>query len=231
MRNLYYVLTMLVIVVSALFVGGCSSDEYGNEEETTEAQVAALKTRVLEIAAEYGLDNYVVDDNLLRKNIGINDAQIEKELQMLASLSGTYSIKTDKGRIHLVKYRKGVHTRASDYPLTNEGNFSTHTNMGDSLTIDGSFDYDYHQDDQCSLNETFTVTDGDGNACNAEVVWSDTPMSLGDMDTQYVSGSYVIKVYTSSGVKYYEINCDYSHNSGGKGSATVREVSSTDARI
>lgn len=232
MRNFYYALTMLVIVVSALFVGGCSSDEYGNEEEATEAQVAALKTRVLEIAAEYGLDNYVVDDAMLRKNISMSDAQIEKEMQMLASISGTYQLRKNGENTLRIgrKLSKRALTRSGGdyeldgYPETIEDKYGANgKDKGTGGSISGDFNYGYSQDGtefgndyiDGSFKVSFEEEQDDGTtrptSYDAEIVEEGAPVFFGDMSHLSMKKTFTIKVTTSTGVIYYDVVVIYTY--------------------
>lgn len=235
MKKFFNLHLVFGIIAMTLFFYSCSSDEFGNNEAAEEAQVAALKARVLNIAYEYGIENYKVDESLLRKHLDITDEEIECEMQILAFIPGTYVVgEKSQGHFYIKnKLYKGCRTRVvdDDYPTEFNGEFSGKDNIG-NISVEGDFTYHYGQSGVDNIDATLSfyeeITDDKGNTkkgtCTAEVIDNGVVSFSGNEDHLGMTSYSIVKVTTSTGVKYYKIVYDYTEDGTKIGDCTIVEL-------
>lgn len=227
---------VLSLMAFGLFMGSCSSDEYGNEDYSVDSQVAALKTRVLNIAYEYGIENYQVDESLLRKHLDITDEEIEREMQILAFIPGTYVVgEKEKGHFYIKnKLYKGCRTRVfddDDFPTEFNGEFSGKDDFG-NISVEGDFEYHYDQKGSSNIDATFsfyeTITDENGNAvkesCTTKVVGYGSDNFGGNEEHIGMDSYCIIEVKTSTGTKYYMVTYSYTEDGTKIGDCKIIEL-------
>lgn len=239
---------IFALIMSGTFVCSCSEEKDFGQENTAEMKLQQLKMRVLRIAAEYGFDDYQVDENLLRKNLDITDEKIEQEMRMFAYIPGTYKLESDGNGKLIIKCKisKTRRTRGWDdfgWPENETGSFDGRDSKAEDYSVNGSFNYGYGQSGNDYMNAEFSIScwettkDKNGNEVSA---WSDPYTATiisgnnipanGEIDSASLNGSYVVVVESSTGYRYFEIT--YSGTNGNPNcTMNANEISSTDPRV
>lgn len=238
--TLFLISTMMIC---GTFTTSCTTEDDYFTEDAAEAKLQDLKTRILQIAAEYGFNDYQVDEDLLRGNLNITDEEIEAEMKMFALLPGTYILESDGNGKYTIKGKmKKRLTRSSDdflWPEYENGSFDGHDSEDENFSIDGSFDYGYGQSGNDYFDAEFNVscweTDENGNghwgaSGTGNIIDRNDFSAHGDMDNAGLGGIYVIEVKTNKTYRYFEITVEGTHGDA-HASMSVRELSYSDSRV
>lgn len=175
------IMILPLLIMVCIFMIGCSVDNINENEFNSSSKVEVLKSQILELADDYGL-NVICDVNYLAQNIDVISLDsIEKKFKGLAKLKGTYPLKVlnSKGHSNII-IKQGVYrtTRVSSFDNKNE------TYLCDkSFLVDMEMYYC-----KCRVSWTFTYTGkSDGGMIQASV--SKSPFS-NDTDKSYDDISY-----------------------------------------
>lgn len=77
----------MFVCISSLF--GCNNDDTYNSET---GNIANLRSKMIEMAEDYGLDNVEVNDSFLYANPNLKDEEILNYIKEIASIKGTYNL-------------------------------------------------------------------------------------------------------------------------------------------
>lgn len=222
------ILFFLMVPCVALLFHSCTNDFLDNEDHMRN-KFETLKEKVNILIAEYGLEGFVVSDELLMRNINITDERLENEFKILASIEGEYQLEK-KGIKNIVISRRLVKTRSSDgraswNPESKSGKFEGKANGDSKYNLTFEIEWEYEQMGANKLSPSFTFTywdeveDEDGNkdwelveASTSSKVYQ-TPTFMGDVDNLQITFSYRLKVTMSTGIQYFIVSGDYSESS------------------
>ena len=86
MKKIFY----LLLLPALMLLVNCTteSEEYTSLDEQVQKRICL----VTEMAKDYGLDNFKIDEKRVRANMHMSIEDIEKEMQALSMLKGTYYI-------------------------------------------------------------------------------------------------------------------------------------------
>lgn len=146
-----FICNLPLIVVGLLF-SSCSS-EFGDSISSVEDKIEQRRLFVTQLANDYGLDNFVPSYDLIRKNIKMSDAEVEKEIQLFASLKGVYELtKNETNKLSVGRKFQKKHQRRyvndewpENLPSSVSGTLSFSGNGADGISYRGSFKITYDQ--------------------------------------------------------------------------------------
>ena len=109
-KDLFY----FCMLVCICFLFGCNNDDSYNSET---GNIANLRSKLIEMAEDYGLDNVEVNDSFLYANPNLKDEEILNYIKEIASIKGTYTLKEGvKGNFTGESFKKlSKMTRATSY--------------------------------------------------------------------------------------------------------------------
>lgn len=142
MRKFIYLLLMVALVGLA----NCTTE---TEEYTSlDKQLQDRKNLIIEMAKDYGLENFNVDENKIRANLHMSVEEIEKEMRALSMLKGTYNLIPDgNGSYRIGEKVTSPRKRVSGVePEPNEivkADIAYHDNQSDSVRINWSFHIEF----------------------------------------------------------------------------------------
>lgn len=237
---------VFAMMIGTAFFTSCTNDEEYLEEETTDAKLQEVKMRILKIAAEYGFDDYQVDDNLLRYNLNITDKEIERDMRLLAYLPGTYVLENDgKGKYTIkgkVSKRRSLTRSANAFlsPAYETGSFDGRDSQDERFVVEGSFDYRYGKTEKDYFDAEFKVscweTDKNGNnghwsdSSNGTIIYDNKNPASGNIGKAGLGGTYVIEVKVGTSYHYYEVSVEGTHGDA-HASMSARELKYSDPRV
>lgn len=166
--TLYLIFTMMIC---GTFTTSCTTEDDYFTEDAAEAKLQDLKTRILQIAAEYGENEIEIDENILRNNLNLSDKQIEQSIKMLAYLEGTFALEKGKdGKIHsrrIVKQMSATRSINDRGYESRSGDYSDEQLLNNDLRVKYNFDYEYNQGNNDEFKPDFNLAyrekDEDGN--------------------------------------------------------------------
>lgn len=236
----------LTVAFLAPFLTGCNNEmEQGETEKETAVQ--ELKMRILRIAAEYGFEDFTVNESSLINKLGISDEQIAKEMGMYAYIPGTYRLKNDgKGKFIIKeKISKRHLTRGIDdnftWPENEKGSFEGRDSHEEDYLINGSFDYSFGQSGPDDINSSFEVSCWEagnnensgrwGNPVTGKIIFSQNLPPTGNIDNASIECSYVIAIETSKdNYMFFAVNVSGTHGQP-YGTMISNRVNKDDPRV
>ena len=142
MKKIFY----LLLLPALMLLVNCTneSEEYTSLDEQVQKRICL----VTEMAKDYGLDNFKIDEKRVRANMHMSIEDIEKEMQALSMLKGTYYIESEgNGNYRIGRKVVSPRKRLSRVePLPNEivkANITRNEYQGDSVTINYSFHIEF----------------------------------------------------------------------------------------
>jgi len=202
---------LFMALVAIFTITSCSNDY---EKDNTEARAAELRSKIYATAEEYGVKNFILDENKLQSHLDITDGEIDTLFKQLASFPGTYmGTIGSKGECHLHKLRTKATRYSGVYPENWSGDLEGGFNDGDWYI---SFNLSYfYADDQKSYVNCNNIkcehvsSDGDYTSYEGSVS-NEGSMFTGSIAFDYqatitVDGNFITKQWT--------IQCSYDDDS------------------
>lgn len=146
--------------------------------DTLAEQVKERKMLINEMAKDYGLDNFKLDDDRVRANLNMPIEAIEGEMLALSKLKGSYYMMSDgKGNYHIGQKVRTFRKRGARVePCANDlvkADVSENYEQGDSISIKYSFHVEFD-----FISKHLDVVDGPFSATikttNAQTNQTDT---------------------------------------------------------
>jgi hypothetical protein len=224
----------LLLIVALMGLANCTTET--EEYSSVDKQLQDRKNLIIEMAKDYGLENFKVDENKIRANLHMPIEDIEKEMRALSMLKGTYCLVSDgNGNFSIGDKITSPRRRASGVePEPNEivkANITYHNQLGDSVRINWSFRVEFgtiYGNVQC-FNPTFTavvITKNDITGNYDVQTFTGVPtITLGQPNGYYPFYSIDVTVnFTSeSGEFCYDISTVVDFENG-KGGANLNSI-------
>lgn len=210
-----------LLLVTVLF-SSCSSSDF-DETYPVSYKLEDLKSRIYDIATDYGITNFTINDSILERNINMSDEEIENIFRTASKMNGTfYSTKVNEERNYFVCTKSNQRKRTMDPSMESGVVYGESYGKVDSLDVryEVSIDFNWSTTEHCYARlDGFSIKKHvESPVHSGNYTWED----LGSYQTQQGVASFsgfdicfeydFIIVINFEGINIHkDVQCDYSN--------------------